>query len=174
MRAIAAMPSDLAAALNGIDVVLLLGGPMGSGKTTYANQLMEGSERSSFLDGYRGRLSRTDAKSLPRKRFMPGGLVVEFATNRLNEAEQIHSTRDYIQALQHRVNVVGAHTFEVSGWPLFRRYLKRMRGLQFLHFGKLKTIANYAQAGATDEGVANWKTLLAQCGIENRTLSGRA
>lgn len=166
------MPSDLAAALNGIDVVLLLGGPLGSGKTTYANRLIDGSERSSFLDGFHGGLSRTDAKSLPRKRFMPGGLVVEFATNRLNEAEQMHSTRDYIQALQRQVNVIGAHTFEVGGWPLFRRYRKRMRGLQFLHFGKLKTLANYALARATDEGVANWKTLLAQCGIENRSLSG--
>jgi len=169
-------PSNLVLdkALEGIEVILLLGGPLGSGKTTFAERLIRGSETSSFLQGYRGSLSRTEAKSLPRKTFMPGGLIVEFGTNQLHEPEQYLSTRVYIAAIQRRANVVGAHTLEVSGWHLYRRYLERMHGLQFLHLGKLKTLAHYALRREAQHGVASWKSLLAECGIENRPVEHRS
>jgi hypothetical protein len=159
--------AELDAALEGIDVALLLAGPLGCGKTTHALRLIDGSERSDFLKGYHGTLSRTDAKSLSRKKFTPGGLIVEFATNRLNDDEVLRSTKTFIEVLQRRLNIVGAHTFEIDGWPLFWRYLMRMRGLQFLHFGKVKTLVHYALSSDLQRGVANWKAMLAQCGIEN-------
>ena len=170
MSTLAFSQNDLDRALEGIEVVLLLGGPFGSGKTTLAEQLTRGEERSSFLEGNRRALSRTDAKSLPRKSFTPGGLIVEFATNRLDEPEEFAAARSYIEALQRRAKVLGAHTLEVSGWSLCRRYLGRMHGLQFLHAGKVKTLARYALTGEAQHGVAQWKALLAACGIEHRPL----
>jgi hypothetical protein len=47
-----------------------------------------------------------------------------------------------------------------------------MRATQFLHPGKLKTLSGYALAAGTQEGVGNWKALLAELGIENRSVAG--
>jgi len=162
------MESQLANALVNIQFVVLFGGASGSGKTTIAQQIVDGTSQSSFISGTDISISRTDSKSLYRKSFPAGGLIVEIATDRLISEKGKAQCRTFLEALQRHTQIRGAHNIEIDAHTVFWRYLLRMRGMQFLHLGKLKKLLFSLLKIHVESGMANWKSILDEFDIPYR------
>tara|TARA_R110000868_G_scaffold42724_3_gene144215 strand:+ start:3375 stop:3899 length:525 start_codon:yes stop_codon:yes gene_type:complete len=147
--------------LDGVEALLLVGGPAGCGKTTIADNIVEAPGQFELPASCPQPFHRTDWKSLEAKRFGSGTVIVEFATNRLNDPVQLQTVSYFIDALQRAAPIRGAYTSIIDRKTLLRRYFQRMTARHFLHAGKWKSLARYLLAGQTDDfGIAAWNHLL--------------
>ena len=152
--------------LNGVEAVLLVGGPAGSGKTTIAEQIVTAPDEYDLPDLCPLPVHRTDWKSLHAKRFQDGTLIVEFATNKLSDPEHRRVYSDFIDALGKAAPIRAGYTANINRNILRKRYLQRMKPSHFLHVGKWKSWLRYLLATPSDDfGVAAWNSLLAEKSI---------
>ena len=96
--------------LDGVEALLLVGGPAGCGKTTIADNIVEAPGQFELPASCPQPFHRTDWKSLEAKRFGSGTVIVEFATNRLNDPVQLQTVSYFIDALQRAAPIRGAYT----------------------------------------------------------------
>lgn len=155
--------------LNGVEAILLVGGPAGSGKTTIAEKIVAASDEFDLPDLCPKPVHRTDWKSLHAKRFQDGTLIVEFATNKLSDPEHRRTYGEFIDALGKAVPIRAGYTAHIDHNVLRKRYLQRMKPSHFLHVGKWKSWLRYLLATPSDDfGVAVWDSLLAERSIRQR------
>lgn len=147
--------------LNGVEALLLVGGPAGCGKTTIAERIVEEPESFDLPDHCPAPIHRTDWKSLKSKKFHGGTVIVEFATNRLSDAAHRQTYNDFIDALETAAPIRAGYSAQIDRKTLRKRYLARMRPSHYLHFGKWKSLLRYLLAVQTDDfGIAAWNNLL--------------
>lgn len=147
--------------LDGVEALLLVGGPAGCGKTTIAENMVAAPGQFELPASCPLPLHRSDWKSLDAKRFGNGTVIVEFATNRLNDPAQFQTVSDFIGALQQAAPIIGAYTSIIDRRTLLSRYFRRMTARHFLHAGKWKSLLRYGLAARSDDfGIAAWNRLL--------------
>ncbi len=156
--------------LNGVEAVLLVGGPAGCGKTTIAQDIVSAPEQFDLPKHCPHPVHRTDWKSLPSKKFHNGTVIVEFATNRLSDPEQLQIYSSFIDSLAQATIIQAAYSAPIERKALLKRYLQRMEPSHFLHFGKWKSWLGYLLANRDDDfGVETWEQLLDIKSIPCRT-----
>jgi adenylate kinase family enzyme len=147
--------------LNGVEAILLVGGPAGSGKTTIAEQLVMAPNAFVLPAQCPEPLHRTDWKSLTAKRFQGGTVIVEFATNKLADPAHRHIYAEFIDALGKAAPIRAGYTAQISRSTLRKRYLQRMKPSHFLHVGKWKSLLRYLVSPQSDDfGLSVWTDLL--------------
>lgn len=147
--------------LNGVEALLLVGGPVGSGKTTIADKIATAPDQFDLPDLCPKPVHRTDWKSLTEKRFQNGTVIVEFATNRLSDTDHLQTYREFIDALEKAVPIRAGYTAQINHKDLQSRYLQRMKPSHFLHFGKWKSLLRYLLATPTEDfGITAWNQLM--------------
>lgn len=156
--------------LDGVEALLLVGGPAGCGKTTIAERIVAAPDKFDLPDQCPKPLHRTDWKSLSAKRFLDGTVIVEFATNRLSDAEHLQNYSDFIDSLETAAPIRAGYTAHIDSKTLRKRYLQRMKPRHFLHFGKWKSLLRYVIATQSDDfGMAAWNQLLDERSIKRLT-----
>lgn len=152
--------------LNGVEAILLVGGPAGSGKTTIAEQVVMAPTEFALPGQCPEPLHRTDWKSLTAKQFQGGTVIVEFATNKLSDPAQKRNYSAFIDALSQAAPIQAGYTAQISRHALRERYLQRMKPSHFLHVGKWKSLLRYLVSPQSDDfGIAVWNSLLSEKSI---------
>nr|WP_306268478.1 hypothetical protein [Pararhizobium sp. IMCC3301] len=147
--------------LDGVEALLLVGGPAGCGKTTIAQTIVDAPGQFELPASCPLPFHRTDWKSLEAKHFREGTVIVEFATNKLNDPVQLQKISDFIDGLQKAAPIMGTYVSVIDRKTLLRRYFQRMTAWHFLHAGKWKSLSRYLLAGGSDDfGIAAWNRLL--------------
>ncbi len=153
--------------LNGVEAILLIGGPAGSGKTTIAEHLVMTPDAFVLPAQCPEPMHRTDWKSLTAKRFQGGTVIVEFATNKLSDPAQRRIYGEFIDALGKAAPIRAGYTAQISRSTLRKRYLQRMKPSHFLHLGKWKSLLRYLVSPQSDDfGILAWNSLLAEKSIQ--------
>ncbi|MBL4646817.1 MAG: hypothetical protein COA52_07185 [Hyphomicrobiales bacterium] len=163
-------PANIRRALKGISDVILIAGPAGAGKTTIAANIISGEIASPFTTKHLEAISRTDCKSLPDKNFAPGGLVVEFAINRLHDPDFANYVISLIDHIAQNANIQEAYVIELGRAELIKRYISRMKPMHFVHLGKLKSLLGYMFSSDFSERTDIWHKIVQERGIPCRQI----
>lgn len=156
--------------LNGVEALLLVGGPAGCGKTTTADRIVKSPDCFHLPIKCPTPLHRTDWKSLTSKQFHEGTVIIEFATNKLSDPAHLQTYNDFITALEKAAPIRAGYTVEIDRKTMRMRYLQRMKPSHFMHFGKWKSLIRYLFAMKSDDfGIAIWNELLAGKSIKRLT-----
>lgn len=156
--------------LNGVEALLLVGGPAGCGKTTIAKRIVTSPECFELPIQCPTPLHRTDWKSLTTKQFRGGTVIIEFATNRLSDPVQLRTYNDFIDALKKAVPIRAGYTGQIDRKILRMRYLQRMKLSHYMHFGKWKSLIRYILSMDSDDfGITIWNELLDEKSITRLT-----
>lgn len=147
--------------LNGVEALLLVGGPAGCGKTTIADRIVKSPDCFHLPISCPTPLHRTDWKSLKSKQFHGGTVIIEFATNKLSDPAHLQTYNDFITALEKTAPIRAGYTVQIDRKTLRMRYLQRMKPSHCMHFGKWKSLIRYLFAIKSDDfGIAIWNELL--------------
>jgi len=165
------IPQQIIETLSKLDGIILVGGPSGSGKTSFSQAIID-HDISPPLDIHANKFFRTDAKSIFKKEYGNGILFLEFATDTLISSIEIKACKDLLARLSEITPILHCINIEVPPKIAFTRYLSRMRGLQYLHLGKLKKLIQYANGSNIHQGNENWLKLMSILGITTTKING--
>jgi len=165
------IPQHKIETLSKLDGIILVGGPSGSGKTTFS-QAIVAQEIKLSLDIHANRFYRTDAKSIFNKEYGNGILFLEFATDTLISPHEIKACKDLLVGLSEITPIFHCINIEIPPKTAFTRYLLRMRGMQYLHTGKIKKLIQYAKGSNIHQGNKNWLELMSVLGINTTKING--
>ena len=148
-----------------IEMLLILVGPPGCGKTTFSEDLISG-KRPEELGAYLPEpVVRTEIKSMRKRDYQCGTLIVEFSTLGIDITETAAEIDRLVKAAKRKLMVI----WVIDRFTLARQYGKRMQGerlrrtpewLRYLRFGKIKQLGIYLLTYQVEKSYRTWGEVL--------------